>query len=331
MHSRTLALIAVTAALFSIASFARDTTHRSEPIPTSDPPRRSFDTPGTAAAMSAVAAANTTVLYETTFDAGGSCSASGWTAVDMTAQPGDFFHVDDYAGLPPSDFSPLAGTKSLWCGAREATGPLCRYQTLPGYGNDWDQAFCTRDCIPVEGALDVSFLMRVDSEPSYDAPSVEYTTDCSGNGWWQTLEGGRYYWGGAYDTSIDTAYVVSASPVKMRIRFRSDGVWSDEDGLYQTSGGVHIDNLQVEGLALEDFEDEAVGATSADEWESCADPWVRHLCRAQLRRVGASAGSLRARHILPVEFLHGIQILLRPVPQSADHSLRKRSPAIPVE
>ena len=272
MHSRALALTIAAVALFSSASIARDVTPRSEPIPTSEPPRRAFDTPGTARAMSAVAAANTTVLYAATFN-GANCNASGWTAVDMTAQVGDFFHVDDYAGLPPSDFSPLAGTKSLWCGARpQATGPLCGYQTLPGYGNDWDQAFCTRECIPVTGALDISFLMRVDSESDYDATTLEYTGDCSGNAGWKILDGGRLTWDGTFDAIIDTSYTVTGSPVKVRLRFHSDGAWSDEDGLHETSGAVHIDNLQVEGLALEDFEDEAVGTTSSNDWESCTPP-----------------------------------------------------------
>jgi hypothetical protein len=119
----------------------------------------------------------TTVLLSSNFN-GPSCNAQGWTSVDLTAQAGDFWHVDDYAGL---SFGPLQGTKSLWCGLRPGPGQvLCQYQFLPGYGNDWDQSWCTKNCLPVAGGatanLDVSFDLRYDSEASYDGTSLEYTT-----------------------------------------------------------------------------------------------------------------------------------------------------------
>ncbi|MDH4337177.1 MAG: T9SS type A sorting domain-containing protein [Candidatus Krumholzibacteria bacterium] len=214
------------------------------------------------------AAASTTYLYTATFDGPGGCTSQGWTAVDMTAQTGEYFHVDDYAGL---FFGPLAGSKSLWCGARPAsTGPLCSYQTLPGYGNNWVQAWCTKTCIPVSGDLDVSFQMRLDTEPSYDAVLLHYTTDCNNDAGWVHLDGGIQVWDGTESLSINQAYDVGgASSVRVRLSFWSDGAWSDEDGLWDTEGAVHIDSLDVEGLALEDFEDEAVGATSSDDWISC--------------------------------------------------------------
>ncbi|MCK4512692.1 hypothetical protein KAW64_13190, partial [bacterium] len=35
-------------------------------------------------------------------------------------------------------------------------------------------------------------------------------------------------------------------PVRVRFRFLSDGVWSDEDGLYDSDGGAfHVDNIRV--------------------------------------------------------------------------------------
>jgi enoyl-CoA hydratase/carnithine racemase len=61
----------------------------------------------------------------------------GWTAVDATEQPGNFTHVDNFAGLAAPYF-PLSGSKSLWCGLRPAD---CQYLALPGYGNGWDQRF----------------------------------------------------------------------------------------------------------------------------------------------------------------------------------------------
>ncbi|HEX5131331.1 MAG TPA: FlgD immunoglobulin-like domain containing protein [Candidatus Krumholzibacteria bacterium] len=223
--------------------------------------------------VSATAAQGTTVLYVTTFNNGGSCTDAGWTNVDITAQVGDYFHIDDYSGLNPADFTPLSGAQSLWCGARpSAANPLCGYSALPGYGNGWNQAFCTKGCIAVsgDGLLDMSFLMKIDSEPGYDATTLEYTTDCSGASGWTPIAGGLGVWDDVLSTTINQAYNIgTAGPVKVRFHFASDGAWSDEDGLWATDGAVHIDNLQAEGLPLEDFEGEIVGATDASDWQSC--------------------------------------------------------------
>ncbi len=223
----------------------------------------------------ASAAATTTVLYETRFDLGASCTDAGWTRIDLTAQPGDFFHVDDFAGLPAA-YTPLAGTKSLWCGARpQSSGPLCGYTALPGYGNGWNQAFCTKDCIAVsgDGLLDVSFLARFDSEPAYDATYLQYTLDCSGVDGWTDIDGGINVWDGKFSATIGNAYDIGTTgPVKVRIAFVSDGAWSDEDGLWNTNGAVVIDNLVAENLPLEDFEGEAPGALVATDWQSCTPP-----------------------------------------------------------
>jgi FlgD Ig-like domain len=238
---------------------------------------------GNPALRASVAAANTTVLLANIFDAGGSCTAEGWTAIDLTTSIGDFFHVDDYAGMNAANFAPLAGAHSLWCGARAQTsGPLCGYQALPGYGNSWDQAFCTKNCIAVsgDGMLDVSFLARFDSEPSYDFSTLEYTLDCSGATGWNVIDGGVNAWTGKIPAvnwlagaTYGGAYLIGTTgPVKVRLHFRSDNAWSDEDALWNTNGALHVDNLQVEGGAVEDFEGEAVGATSSDEWQNCVPP-----------------------------------------------------------
>ena len=81
-----------------------------------------------------MSATDTTWLYSANFGSG-ACSPQGWTTVDLTAPAaGDYWHVDDYAGL---SFGPIAGSKSLWCGARSTTA--CSFQTFPGYGNSWNQ------------------------------------------------------------------------------------------------------------------------------------------------------------------------------------------------
>jgi hypothetical protein len=228
-------------------------------------------------ALSASVSQGTTVLYNATFDVGASCTDQGWTTVDATAEIGDFWHVDDFAGLNPANYAALAGTKSLWCGARpQTTGPLCSYSALPGYGNLWNQAFCTKDCIAVsgDGVLNVSFLARFDSEPSYDATTLEYTLDCAGADGWTVVDGGIGVWDGLIPTgSFGGTYSIGTTgPVKVRIYFEADGAWSDQDGLWNTNGAVVVDNLAAEGLAVEDFEGEAVNATSSNDWITCNPP-----------------------------------------------------------
>jgi len=151
-------------------------SHVPQPVPHVDgflPPDARF----------AIAATNTTFLASYNFEgAGSACDAQGWTVVDATAQVGTFWHVDDFAGVnvnPGDAYAPLAGARSLWCGARPAAGsPTCGYATLPGYGNGWNQTWQTKACVPVAGNLDVAFLMKIDSEANYDAVFLEYTTEC---------------------------------------------------------------------------------------------------------------------------------------------------------
>ncbi len=254
---------------------------RGEPlVPTSATPIRASRVEG----PRAVASSDTTLLASFTFDNGGACDAQGWTAVDNTAQPGLFWHVDDFAGANVNSgdiYAPIAGNRSLWCGARQSTtGPTCGYLVLPGYGNSWNQLWQTKTCIPVTGMLDVSFVMSLDSESGYDTTTLEYTTDCVApyHGWVE-LDGGLGLWDGIGTITVSDAYAVSSTSVKVALRFTSDGGWSDEDGLWDSHAGpVVIDNLTVEGLATETFESIAVGATSTTDWEaSQPGPFGNHM------------------------------------------------------
>ncbi len=225
------------------------------------------------AGLSAAATNETTWLYSANFNTSPSaCTPQGWTTVDLTASAGgDFWHVDDYAGL---SFSAVTGTKSLWCGARTLPQvAACSYQTLPGYGNLWDQRWCTKNCIDRAGGattqLDVSFQVRLDTEPSYDVLTLEYTNDCTGSDGWAEAAGVQQTWSGQNTLNINASYGVVGNPVRVRLRFVSDSSWSDEDGLFPTNGAAHIDNLKVEALAIETFEDEAAGAASSNDWQSC--------------------------------------------------------------
>ncbi|MCK5620549.1 MAG: hypothetical protein KAJ17_14175, partial [Candidatus Krumholzibacteria bacterium] len=130
------------------------------------------------------ASVDTFILAEYGFeDAGGVCDTQGWYSVDLTAQLGVFFHVDDFAGMGGGDFgrlTPLEGNQSLWCGARadSVSESLCSYATLPGYGDRWDQTFESVP-MPVSGDATLSYHIRWDSESGYDYTYVEYV-DTSG-------------------------------------------------------------------------------------------------------------------------------------------------------
>jgi hypothetical protein len=193
--------------------------------------------------------------------------------------------VDNYTGL--AGYAPIQGLQSLWCGARVPTGPLdpnynhlCGYATLPGYGNGWNQAWCTKVCKAVTDGPDadatvdvgVAFKAHFDSEPNYDATTLEYTTDCTATPTgWTVLDGGLGVWDGLIPSiTIAADYNVTASPVKVRLHFQSDTAWSDQDGNWPTNGAAHFDSLSVEGGPVEDFEaPDPVGATSTTDWTAC--------------------------------------------------------------
>jgi hypothetical protein len=146
-----------------------------------------------------------------------------------------------------------------------------------GYGNNWDQSFCSRNCLPISGGptplLDVAFKLKYDTQASYDGTALEFTTDCSGNTGWILIDGG----GGGADRGLEWRRLEhrdklvcdrTTGPVKVRLHFTSDGSWSNQDGMI-SGFGVAVDSLSWETTPVEDFEDEAVGSTSSDDWESC--------------------------------------------------------------
>jgi len=224
------------------------------------------------------AAAETTWLGSWDFEGSGSCDAQGWVSVDATAQAGDYFHIDDFAGLGGGNTGrllPIEGNQSLWCGARPSTvAPLCGYAALPGYGNDWNQAFCTAACLSVDSLVTVDYLVSWDSEPGYDATTIEVDA-CDDN--WQVAFGGIYGFdgtGGPEFHSIAVPPAMNAGQMRVRLHFVSDGAWSDQDGLWITDGAIIFDSLSVSNAAglvlpVEDFEDETVGDNDADDWVSC--------------------------------------------------------------
>ncbi len=194
----------------------------------------------------------------------------GWTRVDWTAQPGTFWHVEDYlepelAGFP----GPLEGAKSAWCGALSGDDEyMCGWNAAPGYGNSWKQ-WLVSDSISIIGPVTLSYRAYVDSEEKYDQLHVQYDR---GEGEWAEIV--------VLDDVIDTVAVhtilIPQPATKFRFYFESDGAWSDEDGLYTTDGAAHIDSITIADLTglidFEDFESAADGDLSSGIWHALADP-----------------------------------------------------------
>jgi hypothetical protein len=234
------------------------------------------------ASLNAVAAANTTYLGTYFFNTGASCVSQGWTTHDLTTQQGDFVHVDDFAGLGGGAFGGLValdGTQSLWVGARPDAGhpDLCGYATLPGYGNSWNQLFCSQ-CFTLTGDATLSYLIAWDSEPGFDFTFVEYDAGCAG-AWTPVASAngnqGNYDANGSASEALVIAAAEHGGSARFRFRFTADTAWSDSDGLWNTDGAFIVDNLQVVDDAgtqtSQTFEAEAVGAhgTLDGDWASC--------------------------------------------------------------
>ena len=257
--------------------------------------------------IGASAVVNTLFLATFNFDSGETCINQGWTSVDMTLQTGDYWHVDDFAQINAlgslggktatgegTTFAAAQGSKSMWMGQRiplaDPVDPIhCHYAALPGYGNSWDQSFCSKACLVTSGGptpnLDVAFKLKYDTETSYDGTWLEYTTDCSGNTGWTELDsgpgaagwsgftsatwaGGRY----ANGRTVAHSYAVGPGPVRVRLHFVSGLKFSNEDGGLFIGLGVMVDSLSWEGTPVEDFEDEAIGAHSSQDWQTCNTP-----------------------------------------------------------
>jgi hypothetical protein len=116
-----------------------------------------------------VAATDTFNLATYTFDVLAAPNPQGWTSHDLTAQIDTFFRVHDFGD---GDLGPLEGAQSLWCGVSASdSAPFCTYQTLPGYGNNWDQRLVSKF---VPGDMSLTYKIAWDTENEYDFCYVEY-------------------------------------------------------------------------------------------------------------------------------------------------------------
>jgi len=275
---RVLMAVAVVPLMIAVAAGARETERREvKPLMGIESPVISLDMgPDAPGLQRTDAPGDTTWLGSWAFDGGGggACTNDGWVSVDLTAQM-DFVQVEDFAGMGGGQYTPLEGSQSVWCGARaNATHlELCQYAALPGYGNNWDQAWRTANCLPASGISSFDYLITYETEPGYDVVSIEYD-HCDDN--WQAARSFSGYRPREFISDTDDTH---SGSIRWRVRFSSDGAWSDQDGMWDTDGAYIIDSLTVVDasgtvLPTELFESESPGdhASLSGNWVSTPAP-----------------------------------------------------------
>jgi len=214
----------------------------------------------------------------------------GWTHGDVSTTASPHFHASHYMAY--------SGTRSWWCGSAE----------LHGYGNNWDDRL---DIPPITTAVEqtswgsikaryrdeptsreggrsrdavyplLTFAYRNDSEPGYDFTYV----DAESAGAFVHLNRG---YDGVHPWSTAAFYLGDKdSPCVCRFRFVSDGVWSDEDGFYNSTFGAFMcDEISIwdyysgAGYFYDDVESGGLCMPSIPE--AAGDYWhiIENRCKA---------------------------------------------------
>jgi len=223
---------------------------------------------GVPGSYQAVAQADTYYIVKYDFESGW----QGWTDIDYTAQRDLFWHATNFDGDPDpagGKFFPINGSWSMWCGTPGGDDDyLCGFLAAPGYGNNWDQSLVSDELTITESAgIDFTMVHHVEGG-GWDEVYLEYEGD---DGSWVNMQ---TFGTGSCDTAYVTGLVdtgaVTDGTTKFRIHFVSDGAWSDEDGLLNTSGACIVDDivLSVDGATVntEDFETATQGQTAVGWW-----------------------------------------------------------------
>lgn len=180
-------------------------------------------------------------------DAEGNADWHGWTSVDLT--------YDSVHHWSVSDHLPVNGDLSMWCGTWFE-------EDNSGYGNSWNEIL--QFSLQVADATQPTVIRWAstvfhDSEQGYDYVTLEVNR----GGTWEVLEqydGTRTESPNLTITMEPGDYVGEfGDTFELRYHFNSDGVCSDEDGLYSSDGAMRVDDIlvQVDGedVDFEDFED----------------------------------------------------------------------------
>ncbi len=187
----------------------------------------------------------------------------GWTGVDATADAEDHFHVQDNTTIGAcTAANPSFSGKILFCGKTNAECIIQCYNNIngTGYGNRWNQIVVTPDEMYSGGSVVLSYDYANETEPGHDSTYVILVVD-----------GSDYATLAAYDGMVSGSEMIALDPYLIasggtswyiKLQFRSDGGYSDEDGHFPTHcGAFGIDNYAISGAVSysEDFEGVANG------------------------------------------------------------------------
>mgnify|MGYP000017525315 CR=1 FL=1 len=151
----------------------------------------------------------------------------GWNTADysITAST-DYWHIDTY--------NAFAGN-SWWCGT------LTEYPT-PGYGNLWNQFMSIDvDLTTATAPCTMTFWHRYDVENGWDFCAIDIFHDGQWELNWQQWTGDS---GGWVNVNLDLSPFVGQQ-IKVRFRFNSDPLFSDEDNNYDSSGAWYWDEFKI--------------------------------------------------------------------------------------
>jgi predicted outer membrane repeat protein len=217
-------------------------------------------------------------------DASFHASMEGWTGCSsVRGSSGDArfrrLEASSFAGAPDTCVgitAGLGGSSSLWAGLLPAEAGSLGYAGGMGYGNGWHIDILKRFAYDGSDSLLLEYDFACETESVYDVVSVYADTMCSENeaGWvlLRTYDGTQ----AGSDGLVLVRGVqlpVAAGGLSIRFRVESDGLYSDEDGGYDTEcGAFALDNVRVRttpyGGVLDDYSD----------FETGNDGWGTPLC-----------------------------------------------------
>lgn len=198
----------------------------------------------------------------------------GWTGVDHSySEPIPYFRrlsaTDPRwagtvcVGVPAG----LGGDYSFWAGVFESEAVDLCFPGGQGYGNNW-YACISHPFAYTGSEVTLEFDYVVDTEHGYDFASVIVDTTGNGNENEAIAYDGQST--GRDSLTLRPGLELPSVPGNIAIRFcfTSDGAWSDQDSLFDSScGAFAVDNIEISGgvVHFTDFETDdggwALGAT----------------------------------------------------------------------
>jgi len=174
----------------------------------------------------------------------------GWTTKDMTEDPATYFYRVNAASFAPhgDGCTPMFGHGlwQIWCGVHEDAANLRDFVAGMGYANNsCQQANSPTVAITTGQSATVNYIYFNDSEVGFDYTYTYLNCYDDGGELITQFEIGKFDGrDGTYDAPSNFASTTAYAEldpltrsVQVELRFKADGGWSDEDGLWATDCG----------------------------------------------------------------------------------------------